>query len=88
MASLILGYIFCASGQKVKDESENLYKALCKCEWNEWNERNRMALQMILRETAEPLGLTCLGLWALDYELIKKVVRTTYSLATLFINFK
>ncbi|KAG5893517.1 hypothetical protein JTB14_017227 [Gonioctena quinquepunctata] len=67
---------------------DHLYEALCNCNWIEWNKRNRMALQMILRDTAKPLSLSSLGLVELDMVLIKKVVNVTYSLVTVYFKLK
>nr|XP_023022720.1 uncharacterized protein LOC111510971 [Leptinotarsa decemlineata] len=82
------GFTLFHYGQNIKNESTNFYNKVCSCQWNEFSKENRMALQMIMINSAEAMSLSSFGLVELDYVLATRVYRTVYTFVTLLMNLK
>ncbi|CAG9858384.1 unnamed protein product [Phyllotreta striolata] len=81
--ALILLSTYTHYGQLLSNESENLYKTLCKTPWIHWNKKNRQFLQIMLINTKDPLVISLIQKQSFNYVYNLSVMRFCYGVFTL-----
>ncbi|KAL6266262.1 hypothetical protein P5V15_003122 [Pogonomyrmex californicus] len=88
MGALLQLIIVCYSGQKLMDESQNIFHRAYAAEWYKFSPRLRSLLIIILYRSVVPSKLTAGNLFPLSMTVFATVVRTGVSYFTAFLSFK
>ncbi|XP_019883737.2 odorant receptor 9a-like [Camponotus floridanus] len=86
--ALIQLMIVCYSGQKLMDESQNIFHRAYAAEWYKFSPRLKSLLIIILYRSVVPCKLTAGNLFPLSMVIFATVIRTGISYFTAFLSFK
>ncbi|XP_070165313.1 odorant receptor 85f-like isoform X2 [Polyergus mexicanus] len=88
MGALLQLMIACYSGQKLMDESQNIFHRAYAAEWYKFSPRLRSLLIITLYRSVVPCKLTAGNLFPLSMSLFAAVVRASVSYFTTFLSLK
>ncbi|BES97442.1 7tm Odorant receptor [Nesidiocoris tenuis] len=77
------GILYCALGQKLEDESEEMFRVLCDLPWFECKPEVRKSLNMMIRQAKTPLNIDYHGRSKMNLSTFMQILRSSYSYFTL-----
>ncbi|XP_075235402.1 uncharacterized protein LOC142332711 [Lycorma delicatula] len=84
-ASLNCYGMTCVMGQFLFNKSEDLWKAVCSCSWENKPLWFKHGIRMLLIGTRKPLKLEPAGLYIMDLGFLLKVLQVSYSYCNLML---
>ncbi|XP_011697367.1 PREDICTED: odorant receptor 4-like [Wasmannia auropunctata] len=88
MGALLQLMIMCYSGQKLMDESQNVFHRAYRTEWYSFSPRLKTLLIITLYRSIVPCSLTAGKLLTLSMSTFAAVIRAGMSYFTAFLSFK
>ncbi|XP_018367372.1 PREDICTED: odorant receptor 9a-like [Trachymyrmex cornetzi] len=88
MGALLQLMIVCYSGQKLMDESQNIFHRTYAAEWYKFSPRLKSLLIITLYRSIVPCKLTAGNLFSLSMAVFVSVIRTGVSYFTALLSFK
>ncbi|XP_067205432.1 uncharacterized protein [Linepithema humile] len=86
MGALVQLMIICYSGQKLMDESENIFHRAYAAEWYKFSQRLKSLLIITLYRSIVPCKLTAGNIFPLSMTIFATVIRTSMSYFTAFLS--